>query len=181
MKQERGLPKLAKPQFLDEQAYVHIKQAILSCVLTPGEFLTEAQLAQDLGISKTPIRTAMARLQDENFIITIPYKGHYVADISTEDTLEIYQLRQILECHLVRETAQQFTPPELDQIEVDIQAAEEAYEQEDYLSYVAHNRKFHHAFPLKYGNQRILHVLTNLDDHIRRILLYKLQIQSADP
>ncbi len=67
MTQERGLPKLKKPQVLDEQAYVHIKQAILKGAFPPGEFLAETQLAQDLGISKTPVRKAMARLQEENF------------------------------------------------------------------------------------------------------------------
>ena len=175
MDQNVGLAKIEKSQSLYEQAYSHIKQAIINGVFRPGEFLPEVRLADELGISKTPIHNAMARLGEEDFLVYEPYKGYYVADIRLEDTKEIYELRRILECYLVRETAPQFTPAELDEIETNIQAAEEAFERQDFVNYIAHNREFHHAFPRKYGNQRILKLLANLDEHVQRILLYNLQ------
>lgn len=179
-KQGRSLPKIARFQSLEEQAYLHIKEAILNGTFPPGEYLAELQLAQDLGISRTPIRQAMARLQEERFLINVPFKGYYVAEISIEDIREIYELRQILECYVVRETAQQFTPAELDEIEASVQAAVTAFEQGDHINYIAHNRKFHHAFPQKYGNRRILRLLINLDEHIQRILIHQLQSGHTD-
>jgi DNA-binding GntR family transcriptional regulator len=179
MTQDRSLSRIERPKSLEEQAYFDIKQAILRGQFLPGEFLAEMQVAQELGISKTPIRKAMARLQQEGFLVNIPYKGYNVAEISAADTKEIYELRRILECHLVRETALQFTEAELDEMEASFQAAEDAMERRDYILYLACNREFHHAFPRKYGNQRILKVLTNLDEHVQRILLHKMQQEGS--
>ena len=180
MEQNAGLAKLEKSQSLYEQAYAHIKQAIINGVFRPGEFLAEVRLAEDLGISKTPISNAMARLSQEGFLVYEPYKGYCVAEIRIEDTGELYELRRILECYLVRKTAPQFTQAELDEMEANISAAEEAFERRDFISYIAHNREFHHAFPRKYDNHRILKVLANLDEHIQRILLHYLQGEQID-
>jgi len=179
MGRDFGLEKLEKPQSLDEQAYLHIKKALLDGVFRPGEFLAEVRLAEKLGISKTPIRKAMARLQQDGFLVNVPYKGYYVADVSAKDIIEIYQLREILECYLVRETAQRFTPAELDDMESVLQASEEAFEEGDYVGFVVRNREFHHVFDRKCSNQRISNVLTNLDEHVWRILLYELQDEQS--
>lgn len=180
MNQEHNLVKLERPQLLEEQAYHRIKQAILVGTFPPGAFLAEVQVAQDLGISKTPVRKAMARLQEEDFLDNVPYKGYFVADISAEDTQEIYQLRRILECHLVRETTLQFTAAELDEMDKNVEAATAAFERGNFPEYITLNRDFHHTFPRKFGNRRILKVLTNLDEHIRRILLHRLQNETNE-
>jgi DNA-binding GntR family transcriptional regulator len=172
------LLQITKDKSLDEQAYLYIKQAIVGGVFSPGEFLAELQLAQELGVSRTPIRKAMGRLHEEKFLISVPFKGYYVRDISVEDTIEIYELREILECHIVRETVLQFKTAELDELEAITQSAIAALEREDYVASLACNREFHRTFARKYGNQRISGVLTNLDEHIQRILLYQLQ---SDP
>jgi DNA-binding GntR family transcriptional regulator len=169
------LEKLEKPVSLDEKAYRNIKDAILKCMLAPGEFLAEVRLAEDLGVSKTPIRQAMARLQQEGFLETVPYKGHFVARVSVEDISEIYGLRQLLEGHLVRETARRFTREELAEIEADIDAAQQALENDDVEQYVLLNREFHHCFDRKYGHSRISDVLTNLDEHVQRIIFYAIK------
>ena len=180
MNQEHNLVKLERPQLLEEQAYHHIKQAILVGAFPPGAFLAEIQVAQDLGISKTPVRKAMARLQEEDFLDNVPYKGYFVANISAVDTQEIYQLRRILECHLVRKTARLFSPTELDEMEKNVEAATAAFDRGDFSEYISLNRDVHHTFPRKFGNRRILKVLTNLDEHIRRILLHRLQNSTDD-
>ena len=85
MSSDMTLNRLEKPQSLDEQAYEQIKEAIINCVFNPGDFLAEVRLAEELGISKTPIRKAMARLHQEGFLDNVPYRGYFVADISIED------------------------------------------------------------------------------------------------
>jgi DNA-binding GntR family transcriptional regulator len=172
MRQDRSLSKIERAKSLDEKAYLRIKKAIMDCTFLPGEFLAELQLARDLGISKTPIRKAMARLEQEGFLVNIPFKGYYVADITVEDIIELYELREFLEAPLVRRTAPLFTQAELDEMESVVQAAEEALEQGNYADYFALNRKFHHTFAYKYGNRRILNVLINLDEHVQRVLSY---------
>jgi len=167
--------KLEKPQSLDEQAYQSIKDAILKCVFRPGEFLPEVRLAEELGISKTPVRNAMARLNQEGFVDTVPYKGHFVSEISGNNVTEIYELRQVLECYVIRQTTHQFTQVELDAMENNVKLADIALGSGDLDRYVMLNRGFHHTFDQKYGSQSITDVLSNLDEHVQRIIFFTLQ------
>jgi DNA-binding GntR family transcriptional regulator len=166
------LPRIRKPRSVDETTYAEIKKAVLDCVLAPGTPLVETRLAEELGVSRTPIRRAIARLEQEGFAIADPSKGYRVAEISGRELEEMYRLREILECHLVRETAKQFTPQELDEIESALAAADEALGEEDYPAFLAANRMFHHSFDRKYGNQRISDVLANLDEHVYRAIMW---------
>jgi DNA-binding GntR family transcriptional regulator len=169
------LEKIEKAKSFDEQAYLHIKDAIVKGLLRPGEFVAEVRLAEELGISKTPVRKAVARLRDQGFLVAVPYKGHFVSDISVEDISEVYELRQLLECHLVRNTVEQFTATDLEAMGATLKAADDALKHEDVDQYVMHNREFHHYFDRKYGHQRISDVLDNLDEHVQRIILYARQ------
>lgn len=174
-----SLSKIKKPQSLDEKVYLQIKKAILDCRLPPGAPLIETHLAKELGVSRTPIRKAIARLEQEGFVTAAPSKGYHVAEISLQEIRETYQLREILECHLVRETAKLFTQEELEEMESALRAADQALEKGDYPGFLATNRAFHHAFDRKYGNQRISDVLANLDEHIYRNLMSEFRAQDS--
>ena len=175
-----SLVKISKTQTLDEIAYAQIKEAILNGAFQPGAFLAETRLAEELGISKTPIRKALGRLQQESFLTNIPFDGYYVADISIDDILEVYQLREILECFLVQATIGRFSPAELEAMRAILDRAAAALEQGNHVGFVEFNRQFHHTFDRKYDNQRITNVLANLDEHVQRILVYILPIGQAE-
>jgi DNA-binding GntR family transcriptional regulator len=174
------LTKIEKPPSVDDTAYLQIKQAILDCVLAPGESLVETRLAEELGVSRTPIRRAIARLEQEGFVTADVSKGYNVAEISLRDLEEMYQLREILECHLIRETAGRFAPDELDAMEIALQAADQALERDDYPAFLAGNRGFHHAFDRKFGNQRISEVLANLDEHVYRAIMWGFRSRAGE-
>jgi len=166
------LEKIEKPPSVDDTAYLQIKQAVLDCVLAPGQPLVETRLAEELGVSRTPVRRAIARLEQEGFVSADAGKGYRVAEISLRDLQELYQLREILECHLIRETAQRFTEDELAGVESALLAADQAMERDDYPAFLAANRAFHHSFDRKYGNQLISGVLDRLDEHVTRAILW---------
>lgn len=174
-----GLEKIEKPPSVDDTAYLHIKRAILDCALAPGQGLVETRLAEELGVSRTPVRRAIARLEQEGFAVTDGPKGYKVAEISREDLGEIYKLREILECHMVRETASSFTDEELDEIEVALRAADQALGEDDYGAFLAANRAFHHSFDRKYGNQRVSDLLVSLDEHTWRNLVWVLRAKGS--
>jgi DNA-binding GntR family transcriptional regulator len=67
-----------------------IREAIVNGQLNPGERLMEQQLAEDLGVSRTPIREAIRKLELEGFVLMLPRKGAYVADISIRDIAEVF-------------------------------------------------------------------------------------------
>lgn len=79
------------------QAYAIIKERLINCIYEPGSFLNEAQLAADLGCSRTPVREAISRLEYDNLVKVIPKKGIYVSNISLTDVQQIFQTRLEIE------------------------------------------------------------------------------------
>lgn len=86
-----------KAKSLADQAYETIKQNILNLTYPPGMPLTEAKLAEELGMSRSPVRTALRMLQTDGLIVTDYYKSMTVKEITEEDINQIYQLRELIE------------------------------------------------------------------------------------
>ena len=82
---------------LADQAYEKIKQNILNLTYPPGMVLTESMLTRELGMSRSPVRTAIQMLQSEGLIVSDYYKSMTVKEITDTDINEIYQLRELLE------------------------------------------------------------------------------------
>lgn len=82
---------------LKNHTYQILKERLINCVYEPGTMLNEAQLATDLGLSRTPVREAISRLEMDGFIKIIPKKGIYVSDIQLSDVLQIFQARYEIE------------------------------------------------------------------------------------
>ena len=92
--ERRLLPvKLDSYQPLREVVCETLREAIISGVLRPGERLMEIQLAEELGVSRTPVREAIRKLELEGFVIMIPRRGTYVADLSIKDINEVFEVR----------------------------------------------------------------------------------------
>ena len=78
---------------LKERAYDEIKRLILTGELNPGTFLAERQLAARLGMSKTPVRSALERLESEGFISISPQQGAIIRDLSLDEIADQYEIR----------------------------------------------------------------------------------------
>jgi GntR family transcriptional regulator, rspAB operon transcriptional repressor len=112
---------LENQEFLVDTAYNRIRESILQLEYQPGTFLSEPMISRLYGISRTPIREAFKRLEEQNLIRIIPRKGALVTDISAEDIVEIYQLREALECYAVQFVPQNGNPQELETISEGVQ------------------------------------------------------------
>jgi GntR family transcriptional regulator, rspAB operon transcriptional repressor len=77
--------------------YQQLRAAILSCTLRPGAQLQERQLAEQFHVSKSPVRDALLKLEEQNLVEVMPRKGYRVKRISLADSRELYEMRQILE------------------------------------------------------------------------------------
>jgi DNA-binding GntR family transcriptional regulator len=84
------------------RVYEILRDRIVNNVLKPQEFLNEQAISEDLGVSKTPIREALQRLEHSRLVVIIPNKGCYVANISIDRIREIFEIRSILECAAAR-------------------------------------------------------------------------------
>jgi DNA-binding GntR family transcriptional regulator len=78
-----------------------LRRRILTGDFKPGQKINESEIAARLGISRSPIREAFRVLEREGLITTLPRKGSYITDISPQDVEELFELRQLLECHAV--------------------------------------------------------------------------------
>ena len=94
-----------------------LRQAILTGELKPGERLMEIHLANKLGVSRTPIREAIRKLELEGLVNIIPNKGAYVTGISDKDVHDIYMIRSMLEGLCVRWATEHITQEQLEELD----------------------------------------------------------------
>jgi GntR family transcriptional regulator, rspAB operon transcriptional repressor len=98
------------PSQLERRVYERLRDDIVSGELQPGAQLVEARIAEELGVSKTPVREALIRLQRDGLVAIEPYRGARVAQPSPEDVREILELRRLLECQIARDLANRRPP-----------------------------------------------------------------------
>jgi DNA-binding GntR family transcriptional regulator len=161
------VPEKIVPAQLERRVYERLHDEIASGQLRPGEQLVEARLAAELGVSKTPVREALIRLQRDGLVEIEPYRGARVRELSPRDVREILELRRLLECHIARELAAQRPPDVLRALGESIARGREALEAGD-DSHVADSlTEFSDLITGACGNRRLASVL----DGLRSVLL----------
>lgn len=130
-----------------EQAYAKIRAHLLSGKVKAGEQLTEDQLAQITGVSRTPVREAVRRLEDELLLVRSDTKRLFVADWSRDDIEEMFTLRQMLECHAAERAAERLSRAQIADLEAINRELKAAIEQPqpDVARFLEANRAFHEA------------------------------------
>lgn len=177
MTQQNTFRKIERPQTLEEKVYDNLKQMILTGALKPGSITTETDIAFQLGVSRTPIRRALARLAQEGLITGNGNKGYRITDISLQELRELYQFREILECYIVRDIAGKFSDEELETLEKLVDEGDQLLATGEVQRFMECSRKFHHALDQKFGNLTISRSLLTLDERINRFTGYFLKVE----
>lgn len=102
---------------LADQVYTFLKKGIITGDLQPGERLKELEIAQSLGASRTPVREALSRLEQEGLVQPFPSGGLTVVKLSANDVKEIYGLLRVLETYGIRLAAERATAKQLERLE----------------------------------------------------------------
>jgi len=165
------LTPLEESPSLDKLAYERIKDAILSFQFLPKQALVEGELAVQLGISKTPVRDALMRLEKEGLVSRVSYKGTFVADINNQDMQNIFMIRIVLEGLATRLAAPRMTDDDFSRMEKLILQHEDALRNRHVAKASDINAEFHDAIISRCGNPRLVQMLNNLDDHLKRYRL----------
>ncbi len=128
-----------------DRAYAQIKAMILSGTLAPGAPLREEQLAEVCGVSRTPVREAMRRLEAELFVRKTETQRSFVVDASPDDIADAFELRAMLESHAARRAAERMGPGDLAALRDHNAAIRRAVElfSPDIPAFLEHNRHFH--------------------------------------
>jgi DNA-binding GntR family transcriptional regulator len=164
-------------QSLTDQVYETIKNEIITCVLQPGQQLSQPELAERYQAGVTPIREALHRLAQEGLVQPIPRFGYIVAPITLSDVAEIYELRSILESAAARLAALRSPKERLDQI---VEFADYTYVYQDhdsYLRFLAFNSQFHRSVAVAAGNQRLVESISRMLDELTRVFHLGLEIR----
>jgi len=147
-----------------EQAYAKIRAHLLSGSVKANEQLTEDQLAQITGVSRTPVREAVRRLEDELLLVRSETKRLFVADWSRDDIEEMFTLRQMLECHAAERAAHRLSKAQITQLEAVNHALKHAIAQPspDVARFLEANRSFHDAIVDAADSPRLGQMLARL-------------------
>lgn len=158
------------PISLKERAYKIIKQNIISCKFPPGSLLNEKDLVEHIGASRTPIREALNRLEQEKLITIVPQRGSFVTEITPQIIKDVYQVREMLEPCL----ASRVTP--LVGAD-DLLCFKERFNQlapGDYDTAMAIDNDFHNFVVKASGNNYLINLMENLyvqNERIRAIMI----------
>jgi DNA-binding GntR family transcriptional regulator len=146
-----------------------LRQAIIELRLRPGEPLREAALAEQLGVSKTPLREAFARLEQEGLVLTTSFKGAVVTGYSERDLREIYDLRALLEGAAARAAAEGASDETLAQLRVVINRSRALRDSGDVVALAELLGDFDVIVYAQVSNERIAALIENLRAHLTRI------------
>lgn len=163
------------PRSLREQAHEAIRRGILDSRYAPGALLSENQLAEELQISRTPIREALRELAGGGLVRILPQRGIVVSELSVHDIVEVYQLREQLEGFAVWIAAERLGPADAEGLLADHRDAL-AHMQEGALRAAYDSSVLMHSRILVLaGNSRLRHFMAQLGDQVHRFGLLTLR------
>lgn len=153
---------------LREVVFHTLRNAILTGDIEPGERLMEIKLAQKLGVSRTPIREAIRKLELEGLVVMAPRRGAQVAKITENDMTEVLEVRAVLEGLAVELACEKVTKQQVAQMHVEMVAFEKAVQGNDAVAIAAQDVKFHDTIYHATGNRRLVQILNNLREQMYR-------------
>lgn len=169
MNQPRLVPvKLDNYKPLREIVFETLREAIITGVLKPGERLMEVQLAEEMGVSRTPVREAIRKLELEGFVVMVARKGAYVAGISLKDVTDVFEIRAALEGLAASLAAGRASDEELEEMERAVANRSVYLESTDLNSLVETDSEFHDILYRASRNQKLITILSNLREQIDR-------------
>jgi DNA-binding GntR family transcriptional regulator len=126
--------------------YRVLRAAILDGTVPPGGQLREAHIAADLGISRSPLREALTRLEEEGLIVKIPFRGAFVAEVSARDVAEIASVRLLVEPYAAELAAEALRGPGRPELLRAIEELDRATEKNDIPASIDAHLRFHRLF-----------------------------------
>ncbi len=161
-------------QPLRDMVFDVLMSAIMQGQLSPGERLLEVQLADEMGVSRTPVREAIRRLELEGFVVMVPRKGAYVAGLSINDVEEVYEIRTVLETLAVRLAAQRMQPADYAQLDELSEKMRATWQEGNVDNWVSLDASFHELLYKFSRNERLVAMMNNIMEQLSRYRIISL-------
>lgn len=166
---------------LTEQAFKLLHHEIITCTLPPGSDISEAELAERLQMSKTPIREALGRLRNGGFVEAFPRRGYRIAPITLADMNDLFELRIILEGGAAALAATRISDAQLDDLETLADAAYQVGETTSLEQFINANRHFHMAIATATGHERLSGLVEHNLDELERFFYIGARSRDVNP
>ncbi len=167
---------IERHQTLREKILETIRDAILKGSLKPGERVSEPELAERFGISRTPIREAFRQLESEGYLKVIPRKGAVVASLSERDIEEFYAIKIILEGFAAKMAAEKLSMKDIEKLESINQRLAQIAKDGDVKNFFRVHNEFHEVFIKAAGNERLYEMINQLVMKFKRLRLASLSV-----
>jgi GntR family transcriptional regulator, rspAB operon transcriptional repressor len=170
------LPTLSR-QRTSDSVYDALRHAILSRKFAPGQRLNVHQLAGELGVSLTPVKDALTRLEAEALIQIRPRSGTFVTAVSPDDVAEAFEIRCALECLAAEKALSRAKPEDVEQLRALTGQIGAVEGEAGRLVHASRNIEFHKRIVMLSGNRRLVHMYESLDAHIQ---IARIHLRHAD-
>ena len=167
------------PESLTSKAYNALRRDILACQITPGQELSEGELAARFNMSKTPVREALGKLRSEGLVRTYPRRGYQVSPVTFQDLNELFEMRSLLEGRAAELASEKISTESLAHL---VTLAEVVYNRTEHPSiarFVRANRQFHEAIAIASGNQRLHATVVQVLDELQRFFHLGAQLRDV--
>lgn len=158
-----------------------LRQAILRGEMKPGERLMEIQLANKLGVSRTPIREALRKLELEGLVNMVPRKGAEVADITEKSLRDVLEVRKALEELSVQLACEKITEEEIEELKRVAERFKDTLDDQDVTKIAEADVAFHDVIYTATDNQKLILLLNNLREQMYRYRVEYLKKEEAYP
>ncbi|MDX3969194.1 MAG: GntR family transcriptional regulator [Bradyrhizobium sp.] len=162
-----------------DRVYEALRRKVIDSELAPGSQILEQELAIMLGVSRTPLREALVRLENEGLLEIIPRHGVRIIPMSAADMREIYQVLVSLESTAAAALASQ--PPSdaaLDELEAIFDRMDTFLKKEDITAWAREDERFHLKIVELAGNRRLHEIVSNCGDQAHRARMFTLRLQT---
>ncbi len=156
-----------------DAVYQAMRQAIVTCVLKPGERLNVEELAQNFGVSLTPVRGAIQQLATEGLIEIRPRSGTFVASLNGQEVDETFKIRCALECLAGEEAVRKITPEQIRRLKELIRALKKkVVTDDDRKAHDKDNSELHQIIVEAAGNRKLQEMYNALNAHIKIVRIH---------
>jgi DNA-binding GntR family transcriptional regulator len=147
-----------------------VRQAILGGTLRPGSQINQVEVAAKLRVSRGPLREALRQLEEEGLVLSLPHKGTFVTEITTDDIEEVYSIRAVLESFAIRRAVEHATADDLRDLSDIVGEMEKAAEVADVVRLRSLDLQFHLTICKSARHQLLLQLWKSIELRVRRLL-----------
>ncbi len=145
-------------------AYDRIKHEIVTGKISPETPLSEAYFCNKLGMSRTPVRSALQRLQREGFLRVAPQQGIFIREMSIEEAKQLFDLRGVVESYLIRMSVPKLTQEDFEQLEKMVVEQKNTVASRNYDAFLQMDQDFHNYIYRHYRNAYMLDIVNNFKE-----------------